>query len=50
MVKVEILINQDPVDTLAYLVHRDKARALHNYCEQLTEAIPRRARHPRSYS
>ena len=42
VVKVEILINQEPVDTLAYLVHRDKARAraLH-YCEQLAEAIPR---------
>ncbi len=42
VVKVEILINGEPVDTLAYLVHRDKARAraLH-YCEQLAEAIPR---------
>lgn len=42
VVKVEILINQEPVDALAYLVHRDKsrARALH-YCEQLAEAIPR---------
>ncbi|MBN2579231.1 MAG: elongation factor 4 [Pirellulales bacterium] len=40
--KVEILINGEPVDTLAYLVHRDKARAraLH-YCERLAEAIPR---------
>ncbi len=26
VVKVEILINGEPVDTLAYLVHRDKAR------------------------
>jgi GTP-binding protein LepA len=42
VVKVEILVNKEPVDTLAYLVHRDKARtrALH-YCEQLAEAIPR---------
>ncbi|NLS93111.1 MAG: elongation factor 4 [Planctomycetaceae bacterium] len=42
VVKVEILINGEPVDALAYLVHRDKARAraLH-YCEQLAEAIPR---------
>jgi len=42
VVKVEILINQEPVDALAFLVHRDKARAraLH-YCEQLAEAIPR---------
>jgi len=40
--KVEILVNGEPVDALAYLVHRDKARAraLH-YCEQLAEAIPR---------
>jgi GTP-binding protein LepA len=42
VVKVDILVNQEPVDTLSYLVHRDKARsrALH-YCEQLAEAIPR---------
>ena len=42
VVKVEILVNKEPVDTLAYLVHRDKARqrALH-YCERLAEAIPR---------
>ena len=42
VVKVEILVNKEPVDTLSYLVHRDKARtrALH-YCEQLAEAIPR---------
>jgi len=42
IVKVEILVNSEPVDTLAYLVHRDKARqrALH-YCERLAEAVPR---------
>ncbi|MBN79604.1 MAG: elongation factor 4 [Planctomycetaceae bacterium] len=42
VVKVDILVNKEPVDTLSYLVHRDKARprALH-YCEQLSEAIPR---------
>jgi GTP-binding protein LepA len=42
VVKVDILVNSEPVDTLSYLVHRDKARnrALH-YCEQLAEAIPR---------
>jgi len=42
IVKVDILVNKDPVDTLSYLVHREKARrrALH-YCEQLAEAIPR---------
>ncbi|MFT5522176.1 MAG: GTP-binding protein LepA [Pirellulaceae bacterium] len=42
VVKVDILVNREVVDTLAYLVHRDKARtrALH-YCEQLAKAIPR---------
>ncbi len=42
IVKVDILVNKEPIDALAYLVHRDKARtrALH-YCEQLAEAIPR---------
>jgi len=42
IVKVDILVNSEPVDALSYLVHRDKARAraLH-YCEQLAEAIPR---------
>lgn len=42
VVKVDILVNKEPVDTLAYLVHRDKARtrALH-YCERLADSIPR---------
>ena len=42
VVKVDILVNKEPVDTLAYLVHREKARtrALH-YCERLAEEIPR---------
>ncbi|TWU16238.1 translation elongation factor 4 [Allorhodopirellula heiligendammensis] len=42
IVKVDILVNREPVDALAYLVHREKsrARALH-YCEQLAEEIPR---------
>ncbi len=42
VVKVDILVNKEPVDTLSYLVHRDKARvrALH-YCQQLADAIPR---------
>ena len=40
--QVDILVNKEPVDTLSYLVHRDKARprALH-YCEQLSKEIPR---------
>ena len=42
IVKVDILVNKDRVDALAYLVHEDKARkrALH-YCEQLADAIPK---------
>jgi len=42
VVKVDILVNKEPIDALSYLVHRDKSRtrALH-YCEQLAEAIPR---------
>ncbi len=42
LVKVDILINGDPVDALAQLVHEEKARAraLH-YCERLAETIPK---------
>ena len=42
IVKVDILVNKERVDALAYLVFEDKARerALH-YCEKLAEAIPR---------
>ncbi|XZE55756.1 translation elongation factor 4 [Planctomycetaceae bacterium SH139] len=42
VVKVDILVNKEPVDALSYLVHREKSRsrALH-YCEKLAEAIPR---------
>jgi GTP-binding protein LepA len=42
MVKIDILVNGEPVDALAQLAHRDKARAraLH-YCERLAETIPR---------
>jgi GTP-binding protein LepA len=42
LVKVDILVNGEPVDALAQLVHADKARgrAL-RYCERLAEAIPR---------
>ena len=42
IVKVDILVNKEQVDALAYLVDRDKARAraLH-YCEQLSKNIPR---------
>jgi GTP-binding protein LepA len=42
VVKIDILVNAEPVDALSQLTHRDKsrARALH-YCERLAEAIPR---------
>ena len=40
--KVDILVNHERVDALAFLAHVDKARprALH-YCEQLAKSIPR---------
>lgn len=40
--KVDILVNKEAIDALAFLAHRDKARyrALH-YCEQLAKTIPR---------
>ncbi|MCP4097488.1 MAG: elongation factor 4 [Planctomycetaceae bacterium] len=42
VVKVDILVNKEPVDTLSYLVHREKARtrAL-RYCDRLAKEIPR---------
>ncbi len=42
IVKVDILVNKEKVDALAYLVFEGKARerALH-YCEKLADAIPR---------
>ncbi|MEE8139002.1 MAG: elongation factor 4, partial [Thermoanaerobaculia bacterium] len=42
LVKVDILVNGEPVDALSQLVHRDNARprAL-RYCEKLAETIPR---------
>ena len=42
IVKVDILVNKERVDALAFLAHADKARmrALH-YCEQLAECIPK---------
>jgi GTP-binding protein LepA len=42
IVKVDILVNKEKVDALAFLCHASKARprALH-YCEQLAEEIPR---------
>ncbi len=42
LVKVDIMVNGEPVDALAHLAHRDKARqrALH-YCERLADTIPK---------
>ncbi len=42
LVKVDILVNGEPVDALSQLCHEDRARtrALH-YCERLAETIPR---------
>jgi GTP-binding protein LepA len=42
VVKIDILVNHEPVDALSQLAHRDRARpkALH-YCERLAETIPR---------
>jgi GTP-binding protein LepA len=42
LVKIDILVNGEPVDALSQLAHRDKARmrALH-YCERLADTIPR---------
>jgi len=42
LVKVDILVNGEPVDALSQLVHSEKARgrAL-RYCEKLADTIPR---------
>ena len=42
LVKVDILVNSEPVDALAQLVHEEKARprAL-KYCDRLADAIPK---------
>jgi len=42
LVKIDILVNHEPVDALSQLTHRDRARtrAL-NYCDRLAESIPR---------
>jgi GTP-binding protein LepA len=42
LVKIDILVNHEPVDALSQLAHREKARtrALH-YCDRLAENIPR---------
>jgi GTP-binding protein LepA len=42
LVKIDILVNNEPVDALSQLAHRDGARkrALH-YCDRLSETIPK---------
>ena len=42
LVKVDILVNSEPVDALSQLVHREKARGrAMSYCEKLADTIPR---------
>ena len=42
LVKMQILVNDDPVDALAMLVHRDRAEGRgRQMCERLKELIPR---------
>ena len=42
LVKVQILINEEPVDALAFLCHRTEAEARgRQICERLKDLIPR---------
>ncbi len=42
LVKVDILVNGEPVDALSQLVHREKSRARAlRYCDRLKDTIPR---------
>ncbi len=42
LVKVSLLVNQDPIDALALMVHRTKAEARGRHlCEKLKQLIPR---------
>ncbi|OGB87431.1 elongation factor 4 [candidate division WOR-1 bacterium RIFCSPLOWO2_02_FULL_46_20] len=42
LVKLDILINQEPVDALSFIVHRDRAQYYgRKLCERLVEEIPR---------
>ena len=49
LVKMEILVNSDPVDAFATIVHRDKAEGRgRELCEKLAEIIPPRCSGSRS--
>jgi len=42
LVKIDILVNHEPVDALSQMAHRERARArAMHYCERLAESIPR---------
>lgn len=42
LVKLDILINQEPVDALSFIVHRDRAQYYgRTLCEKLAEEIPK---------
>ena len=41
LVKLGILVNSEPVDALAMMIHKDFAQELVEVCEKLKDLIPR---------